>query len=408
MAGTTASLGAEGGGGAADGAAHVDRDSDRLVFDVLAAALLLLCGVGGAHAALFAFRAQGEGAAGGGDAGGAAAGAGRGPRRGAAVSLFTLGVCVSGGVMLGAGFCHLLGDASRGLWARSGPGGYPTAELLAAVGFLVTLLADQAAGAAAARAADGAGGGGRVARWRRGEGDPLALDVELSSPTGAAEAAAAGDGGGGGGLGLGLGLGAPASPPSGGSARPSARASQATEASAAAGGDVRSLRAAVLASSSAAAPASASSLVLALALSVHSVLEGAAMGAQPSLESSFDVFLAVVAHKALASYALGTALLEANVSVAAFRRVVWTFASATPLGIFLGLAVSELGRGAERGETSATSEGLSALASGTFVYVAVVEVIPRELGDPRDPAKPRKLAALLAGFAAMSLVARWV
>lgn len=44
-------------------------------------------------------------------------------------------------------------------------------------------------------------------------------------------------------------------------------------------------------------------------------------------------------------------------------------------------------------------------AAGTFLYVAFMEVIPKELRD--QEAIPLKLAALLVGFAAMSVLAIW-
>lgn len=43
--------------------------------------------------------------------------------------------------------------------------------------------------------------------------------------------------------------------------------------------------------------------------------------------------------------------------------------------------------------------------AGTFLYVAYMEVIPKELRDPSN--MPLKLAALLTGFCLMSLLAVW-
>ncbi len=44
-------------------------------------------------------------------------------------------------------------------------------------------------------------------------------------------------------------------------------------------------------------------------------------------------------------------------------------------------------------------------AAGTFLYVAFMEVIPRELSQPSH--HTLKLAMLMAGFGAMSLLAVW-
>ena len=48
---------------------------------------------------------------------------------------------------------------------------------------------------------------------------------------------------------------------------------------------------------------------------------------------------------------------------------------------------------------------LPLLAAGTFLYVAFMEVIPKELRDPGRVAL--KLGALLVGFGLMSLLAVW-
>jgi zinc transporter 1/2/3 len=77
---------------------------------------------------------------------------------------------------------------------------------------------------------------------------------------------------------------------------------------------------------------------------------------------------------------------------------VGVFASATPVGIFMGYGLS----GVASGKGGAA---MSALASGTFLYVAMMEIIPKELADPtlRLP----KLCMLLLGFGLMSLLAVW-
>jgi len=82
-----------------------------------------------------------------------------------------------------------------------------------------------------------------------------------------------------------------------------------------------------------------------------------------------------------------------------FWVVVCLFAAATPLGISIGYASSVLGHGP-------VSAAMSALASGTFLYVALNEVIPKELEHP-DGHRLAKVAALLLGFGLMSLLAVW-
>lgn len=139
-------------------------------------------------------------------------------------------------------------------------------------------------------------------------------------------------------------------------------------------------------------------MLMGVALCFHSLLEGAAMGAQPTISNSLHIFIAIVSHKGLAAYALGSSIVDSDASMRRFWSVVLPFTFASPVGIFLGFVVSDVARGVG-------AASISALASGTFLYVAFMEVIPKELRDQERI--PLKLAALLAGFAAMSVLAIW-
>lgn len=140
-------------------------------------------------------------------------------------------------------------------------------------------------------------------------------------------------------------------------------------------------------------------MLMGVALCFHSLLEGAALGAQETITNSLHIFIAIVSHKGLAAYALGSSLVESRVDMEKFWKVIVPFTLASPAGIFLGFLLSEVAKG--MGAAAA-----SALASGTFLFVAFMEVIPREL-ELDDYNVFLKLAALLAGFAAMSLLAIW-
>lgn len=208
----------------------------------------------------------------------------------------------------------------------------------------------------------------------------------------------------------------------------------------------------------------ATALLLAGALCIHSILEGMALGAQPTLRGTEDIFLAIVAHKGLAAYALGASIVESKVggcgaaaqcggrvlrvrpcageararaapsrslrcgtlancagsrrrrltraaplfyphgspdpqaSNAKFWTTIALFACATPIGILLGYVFAEHGGGG-------VGAALSALAAGTFIYVALMEVVPKELEDGSHRGK--KMVAMLIGFGLMSLLAVW-
>ena len=45
----------------------------------------------------------------------------------------------------------------------------------------------------------------------------------------------------------------------------------------------------------------------------HSLLEGAVLGAQETITNSMHIFIAIVSHKGLAAYALGSSIIESQV-----------------------------------------------------------------------------------------------
>uniref|UniRef100_A0A7S3QRR3 ZIP family transporter n=2 Tax=Dunaliella tertiolecta TaxID=3047 RepID=A0A7S3QRR3_DUNTE len=139
-------------------------------------------------------------------------------------------------------------------------------------------------------------------------------------------------------------------------------------------------------------------VLLAGALCVHSVLEGMALGAQQTMTDTEDIMIAIAAHKGLAAYALGSSVVESKASAKRFWSVILAFSLASPVGIFIGYALSSV-------SNSKGGAALSALASGTFLYVAMMEVIPRELDDPHM--RMPKMLTICVGFGLMSLLAIW-
>lgn len=150
-------------------------------------------------------------------------------------------------------------------------------------------------------------------------------------------------------------------------------------------------------------------MVLFIALSFHSVLEGLGIGAQT--ETAWGVFLAIVMHKGLAAFALGSGLVQSAMPIAHVMLYMLVFSFMSIIGIIVGWIIA-----ADSSEDSAAAGICVALASGTFIYVAVMEVIPQEFprhshgGDDR-PAKTsftaQKAAALVAGYAIFGLLAKW-
>jgi len=144
-----------------------------------------------------------------------------------------------------------------------------------------------------------------------------------------------------------------------------------------------------------------------LGLSFHSLLAGLSLGVLDDDVTS--VFVAIVAHKSVAAFALGASMIRCRLA----RRVVlcWMllFALVTPAGVMLGTAISGFA-------DSSTAAAFKAIAAGTFVYVGLVEIGSKEFSQP-VPAEQRQgcmhisfsmALALGAGYATMAVLACWV
>jgi zinc transporter ZupT len=115
-------------------------------------------------------------------------------------------------------------------------------------------------------------------------------------------------------------------------------------------------------------------------LSVHSFIEGAAVGVEQDEASGWRILFAIAAHKAFAAFALGATLCRGGLEPRTLIKVMLIFASMTPLGIMLGASI--VGDAAE-GESMAVGV-VQAIASGSFIWVACVEIIATELDRPGD------------------------
>ena len=114
---------------------------------------------------------------------------------------------------------------------------------------------------------------------------------------------------------------------------------------------------------------------LLLALSIHSVIAGVALGGQGSFAGAFYIFIAIVAHKSSAAFALGIALRRSSVAPQRARWLIGLFSLATPAGILAGALVSGLLRSVAGQYFDAT---FLALAGGTFLYIASMDILQDE------------------------------
>ena len=113
------------------------------------------------------------------------------------------------------------------------------------------------------------------------------------------------------------------------------------------------------------------SYVLMLALSIHSLTEGVALGLQTGTRDIVLLLSAILSHKWAESFALGSSFVATGAPRHVALRFLATFASSTPVGILLGwYAHSYL--------PPSTSAVFKALSAGTFLYIGASEVVVEE------------------------------
>lgn len=132
--------------------------------------------------------------------------------------------------------------------------------------------------------------------------------------------------------------------------------------------------------------------VLMIALSVHALFEGIAVGITTELKDIITLVMAIAIHKGAASSALGISLVKTFPNdFVLCRWLIFTFSLATPLGIVVGMSLQE---------SDMVNVVINCLAAGSFVYIACSEVIVEEFTISDD--RGMKLLFFIVGILLIS------
>ena len=113
--------------------------------------------------------------------------------------------------------------------------------------------------------------------------------------------------------------------------------------------------------------------VLLIALSLHGIFEGIALGVINNNSECIILFVAILAHKWAESFALGISFYNAGIQTRIFIEMLIIFTFFTPVGILIGMYFSKSGL---------LMEGIMlSISSGTFVYVSTSEIIVEEFSS---------------------------
>eukprot|EP01114_Cavostelium_apophysatum_P002556 TRINITY_DN12276_c0_g1_i1.p1 TRINITY_DN12276_c0_g1~~TRINITY_DN12276_c0_g1_i1.p1 ORF type:complete len:320 (-),score=45.16 TRINITY_DN12276_c0_g1_i1:55-1014(-) len=136
--------------------------------------------------------------------------------------------------------------------------------------------------------------------------------------------------------------------------------------------------------------------MLAVLLSLHSLIEGIALGVEDTMEDTTKVLLAIVGHKIFDAFALGISLVKNNIQSSQLIKLVCLFSLTTPIGIALGITFLP------NPNQNLLAEVVKGISSGTFIYIALIEVILEEFENPKD--RYLKFLLLLVGAFAMTIL----
>ena len=141
------------------------------------------------------------------------------------------------------------------------------------------------------------------------------------------------------------------------------------------------------------------SLIILLAFSAHSIFDGVTIGVQSETSAVWKVFFAIASHKSIVSLALGMQLFEKknNYLVTLINMILFSIMS--PIGIVLTFATKT---STDKSVKSMIEIILSALATGTILYIVFIEILQRDRA--KDPFKLFGLilfTSMILGFGVM-------
>lgn len=137
-------------------------------------------------------------------------------------------------------------------------------------------------------------------------------------------------------------------------------------------------------------------LLAVLALSFHAIFEGLAVGLENNRSKVWYLFAAIATHKLVIAFCVGVELVTSKTKLMLMVLYVGTFAIVTPIGIGIGIALSETGEARNEVVIATVLQGM---AAGTLLYVVFFEVLARERSNDHDGIW--QLMAIILGFAVM-------
>lgn len=121
-------------------------------------------------------------------------------------------------------------------------------------------------------------------------------------------------------------------------------------------------------------------VILVIATGLHSLFEGIALGLQSNTSKAVHLFVAIIIHECLMSLALGMSSTKLRYSFSSYLKFAFFLSAVIPVGVVIGIVV-EHAPGTSGEIASVILQGLSA---GVFLHVSFQDFLPKEFSNRQD------------------------
>lgn len=139
--------------------------------------------------------------------------------------------------------------------------------------------------------------------------------------------------------------------------------------------------------------------ILVLALSLHSVFEGLALGLITEVDRLAQIAVAIVIHKSTIAFSLGVNLVQHMMPRRTIIISAVLFSVMSPIGIGVGIAVLD---SLSQLSSNLISGILQGIANGTFLFITFFEIFQQELDSNGN--NLLKVLFMLTGFSVVTLL----
>nr|AKN21668.1 slc39a-3 [Schmidtea mediterranea] len=141
--------------------------------------------------------------------------------------------------------------------------------------------------------------------------------------------------------------------------------------------------------------------ILIIAIAIHSIFEGLALGLQVNVKDTLLLFMAISIHKSVLALTIGLELAQTDISYKMSVIFATIFSISSPIGICIGFILNYF----ENPNSPSLLMGstiLQGLACGTFFYIVFFEILPQEMSNKNH--KIIKVLSLSIGFILVSVL----